>query len=802
MTKKESTEALRVEKISSTAELTEALKVSVGGPRRIELAAGDYYLDEPIRLDERHGGLTLSGDNDVRFIGGKRLKDWVPVTDKSVLNRLSSDVRDHVYQVDLPANGVRDYGHFSRRGWSLETDASHAELFLDGEPLYVTQYPARSGYMAISGFEKGRINEQEDEVGVQEFGFYYKDERPTGWQWDEDIWVHGYWCWDWANSYEHVRVLDTAKGHILTHDPYATTSFKTGQRFCFINVLEELRYPGDFYIDKKNGMLYFYPKAIRPDSELILSTMEQPMLRIGETDDIRIEGLGFESCRASALSIENARGITVDNCHFKFIGTCAVMVLESQKVTIQNSTIHDAGDGGIDIRSGNRFTLEPAEITVFNNHIHHVAKWSRCYHTAVNAGGVGITIEHNLIHDCPHIGILYSGNDFRINHNEMYSLCTDTGDAGAIYSGNCLTFQGIEVCHNFIHHLGGVGMGTMGIYNDDGLSGVRMEDNFFLQVGRACHLGGGIGHEVKNNVYVKCYPALNLDCRTEHREFFWTPMYDGLKSRFYDMQQSFSKPNDPDVKLSAGDPPYTDRYPICSQIDHMFKNDLPMMASAHISGNVFCNTMQFRYYLDKMDEHYSTFYKDGQPANLRPEEVSAITDTRRDINYEWSASKGSWHFEGNYTARPEDFSDVEWADITVKTDSRAPAHGHIPRRLDDIGLLPDLRRENPPTVRTSIRLDIETGEVTLYIRNDSERHVTGEIQLRAGPFSHAYLAFRRISRTTALPESTTPEVLRDIVKFDLRPGEMSSTIVARTDPDTQPALEAHSELAGVRPSRL
>ena len=27
-----------------------------------------------------------------------------------------------------------------------------------------------------------------------------------------DIWVHGYWAWDWANSYEQIASIDLASG--------------------------------------------------------------------------------------------------------------------------------------------------------------------------------------------------------------------------------------------------------------------------------------------------------------------------------------------------------------------------------------------------------------------------------------------------------------------------------------------------------------------------------------------------------------------------------------------------------------
>ena len=45
-------------------------------------------------------------------------------------------------------------------------------------------------------------------IGTLPAGFYYQGDRPRSWQPSDDIWVHGYWAWDWANSYERVASLD------------------------------------------------------------------------------------------------------------------------------------------------------------------------------------------------------------------------------------------------------------------------------------------------------------------------------------------------------------------------------------------------------------------------------------------------------------------------------------------------------------------------------------------------------------------------------------------------------------------
>ena len=128
-------------------------------------------------------------------------------------------------------------------------------------------------------------------------------------------------------------------------------------------------------------------------------------------------------------------------------------------------------------------------------------------------GGVGQRASHNLIHDHPHCAILFSGNDQLIEFNEIHHIALETGDVGAIYTGRDYTFRGNRIRYNFVHHTGGVGMGSMGIYMDDCVSGTEIFGNIFYQVRRAAFLGGGRDHQVLNNIFVDCNYAVELDGR-------------------------------------------------------------------------------------------------------------------------------------------------------------------------------------------------------------------------------------------------------------------------------------------------
>ncbi|SDC51917.1 Right handed beta helix region [Paenibacillus sp. UNCCL117] len=770
--------------VTASDQLLAALEAcrTAGGETEIVLAEGDYCLASALVLDAAYQDLVLRGEGRVRLLGGRQLKGWQPIQSAEVLARLNPAVRGQVMVCDLAEQGIRQTGSFVSRGFGRAAAPSHAEVFWNGKPLHLSQYPKRGEFLTITGFAQGQMNELEEMAGIPEHGFYYDDEQPASWAANDDLWIHGYWSFDWAQSYEHVRSIDLETRHVRTNPPYAVHPFRIGQRFCFLNILEEVRSPGDYYIDRKENKLYFCPdsQTASENSELLISMLETPMLKLEGCRGISLIGLTFECTRGNGLQAEGASDLIIDRCLFRHIGNTAVHLEGGERNSIRNCTIHHCGDGGINAFGGDRATLASCEFALTNNHIYRIGQWSRCYNTAINIKGVGIRATHNLIHDLPHIGILYWGNDIVLEHNEIYSVCMETGDAGAIYSGRDLSSRGNRVCHNFIHHLGGVGLGTMGIYNDDGISGTVMEDNFFLEVGRAAFMGGGVDFVVKNNVFVKCYPAITADSRVAHTKFFWDRAYAVLKKSFYEGASSWRK-DSAEPALDASQSPYIDRYPELAEIDRMFRENRPMTGAARISRNVFCSKTLFRYFYDKRDENNKKLYDDCTLIEPTPAQLCAIVDSRQDVQMEWSAGKGSWLFEKNFTAQPSDFADAKWGDIAVRQGSEAYEYGYERRELSTIGLIEGDRDRNPPRILTSLTYPYK-GErtLTLAIRNASNQTVSGVIQLHT---------------------SSNVKLKLDEVPFTLAPEEEHAIVVGNIPAEDEFAVEARSELPGVRPSR-
>ncbi len=530
---------------------------------------GIHFLREPIRPQS---GTVLKAEQGSRIIGGIAVHP---------ANR-----GDGVWVCDLPD----DYATFVSRGFGRKEQPSHNELFWNGRPMRISRYPAE-GFLTITSIGVEMENEWKKPCGKLDGGFYYDDPRPLTWDDEEELWVHGYWSWDWSPTREKIAKIDKKRGFILTEPPYGQYSFRVGQRFSFFNIVEEVHSPGEYALDFRNKKIYCIPPVGETNNaEVLLSCAAFPAFELDNVHDVTIEGFTVECFRGKGITIDSSKNVMISKCEFRNIGNTAVDVNASEEVHIIECCVHDTGDAGIRLTCGDRTTLTPAACSVEKCHIYSVANWDRTYQPPINLSGVGLSAKGNMIHDCPHTAILFGGNDISITDNEIWNVVTETGDAGAIYAGRDYTYRGNEVSRNFIHHVGsGIGMGTMGIYNDDCLSGTVMADNVFYRVQRAVFLGGGVDFLVKGNIFIDCSPSVEIDGRGQSPSPVWRNMIEKtMHDRFYNIAGK---------GISAAEPPYSIRYPELKKIDNLYRaSSEPLIPpSARIEGNFFCSDQKIHY---------------------------------------------------------------------------------------------------------------------------------------------------------------------------------------------------------------
>ena len=512
------------------------------GAITVWLSGGDYVRTSALALAAADSGMAgapvvwraRKGESP-RLLGGRKLTGFQTVTDTAMLARLPEVAQGKVQQVDLKALGITDYGEMRSRGFGRPITLAHCELFYGGRPMTLARWPNEGEFERIAGNPEAGIMKDEHggKTGKLEEGFLFEGDRPRRWQDISDLWVHGYWSWDWANSYERVASIDLDKHLLKTVAPYGLYSFRQKQRYYFLNVIEELDQPGEWFLDRKSGLLYFWPPAIlnppagkQVPSETLLSLLAQPLLKMTAVSHVTFQGLTLEAARGNAIEINGGASNRVAGCVIRNIGNYGVMINGGTGHGVQSCDLVDTGDGGVSMDGGDRQTLRPGGHFVENCRFQRQGRWSKCYVPAILIGGVGQLASHNLIADHPHCGILYGGNDHRIEFNEIHHIALETGDVGAIYAGRDYTIRGNRIRYNFIHNTGGVGMGSMGIYMDDNVSGAEIYGNVFYQVQRAAFLGGGRDHQVVNNIFVDCNYAVELDGRGLNTSPVWRNMVD------------------------------------------------------------------------------------------------------------------------------------------------------------------------------------------------------------------------------------------------------------------------------------
>ena len=478
----------------------------------VHLRGGCYALEAPFSLEAEDSGakdypVTYRAyqDETVKLSGGKTISNFQPVTDPAVLKRLPESARDHVRQACLREIGITDTGEVVEAG-------RRVELFFNDVPMQLARWP-NEGFVTILDVTGGKPFTVHGISGDKAGVFTYEGDRPARWKDETDIRLHGYWFWDWADAFQRVVSIDTTQRIIELEQPYHNYGYRPGQRYYALNLLSELNSPGEWYLDREQAILYFWPPhEITPENTKI--SILPSLITVKDAAWITFHGLTLESTRSTAATIEGGDHVRIAGCVIRNTGSWAVRIDGGDHHGVIGCDIHQTGEGGVILNGGDRPTLIPAAHYVENNHIHGFGRLFRTYRPAVNISGVGNRIAHNRIHDGPHNAIQLHGNDHVIEYNEIYDVCYETGDVGAFYMGRDWTERGIVIRHNYFHDIQGPGLhGAMAVYLDDAASGITVYGNVFYRAARAAFIGGGRDNVVENNIFVACDPSVHVDAR-------------------------------------------------------------------------------------------------------------------------------------------------------------------------------------------------------------------------------------------------------------------------------------------------
>jgi uncharacterized protein YjdB len=500
----------------------------------VYLRGGVYERTASFLLDAQDSGTAdkpityqaYPGES-VRLDGGQRLaKNWfTPVSDAAVLSRIiSTDARTKVLQADLKGHGITDYGVLSRHGYYKANDVSQVppmELYIEGEGMTLARWPNNGTVQMGDILDKGPDRKS---VDLQTRGgtFNYTYERPDLWTQADDIWLDGIFGYSWEWSYNKVASIDTTNKSITLAYGEMSGLFKNWYPdFHFAqNLLEEIDKPGEYFIDRSQGVLYFMPTvAFQADApEITVSMLKTPMINAVNTSYVTFEDLILENGRDSAVVIMGGSHVRIVHCEIRNFANGGVQINtpsrwlynDFAKATgvnhaVVSSHIHHIGGTGVILNGGDRLTLEPGNNAVENSHIHDFAYYHKAYNPSVILTGAGNRVTHSEIHDAPHPGILIFGNDHLVEYNNIYDVCKTFSDLGAIYMnlGAAPQERGSVIRRNYFHHIGEGKAGVQGVYPDNFTMGLKIEENIFYRMGNSAVLNNGGSHiKTQNNLFI------------------------------------------------------------------------------------------------------------------------------------------------------------------------------------------------------------------------------------------------------------------------------------------------------------
>lgn len=468
----------------------------------VELEPGLHRLDRPVRIGPELSGtaerpLVIRGapDGSSRLVGSRPLRP-APLPD-DLAARLPASARGKVraYRLPEPLAGEPRW----REPKMLNDPAPLVTEVYDGAgALQPARWPNEGYADIVLGGPPDRT------------GFAFK--APPGGAWDREpeLWAEGFWQWDWLLETIPIERAAPRGGRIgLAQPPYEGE--RRDGRAAILHALCELDAPGEWWRDRKRGLLLVWPREGRTDLEIGVA---ESLLQIEDVRHLRVENLRLERVRRDLVTVRGGTDVTIRRSVFAWAGARAAVFEDVAGGGLAESAIHDVGATAVRLSGGDRARLLPSGLFLRDTRLTRYARLSQTQNAAVQAEGVGVQVTGNLFHDAIGYAVHFRGNDHLFARNEVARLMRGLSDSGAIYAGRDWTARGTAIRDNYVHDIEPApGFEVKGVYLDDMASGFTVERNLFVNVQKPVFLGGGSDNVVTGNVFVQSSPAISLDSR-------------------------------------------------------------------------------------------------------------------------------------------------------------------------------------------------------------------------------------------------------------------------------------------------
>jgi hypothetical protein len=497
------------------------------GGCRVLVHGGLYPRQRTLTLTAEDSGAAdrlvvyqaVPGENPV-FSGGVRVRQFTPVQDPGLLRRLPENARGKVYQADLRAQGITNVPPVRLGGFASGAGfRSHPalELFCNGEAMPLAHWP-NDGFVRV-----GEVRTPSPPTAAKPATFTFLEDRPARWTEDPDVVLYGYWFYGWADSYERVAKIDVPTKTITLAPPFHSYGYRGGQPYKALNLFSEIDQPGEWYLDRQQLTLFFYPPGDPATTEVELSLLPSPLLELKQVAHVVFQGLTWELGATDVVRASGGEHCLLLGCTIRRSAGNAVEFAGGSHHGLLSCDLHSLGRSGVVLTGGDRRTLTPGHHFVENCHIFDLSRLDRTYTPAVLLNGVGHRVAHNLLHHIPSSALRVEGNDHRVEFNEIARVVLESDDQGGVDMFGNPTFRGNEYRGNYFHHIGHwrepgkePDCGQAGIRLDDMISGTLIIENIFRHcaAGRlgfgGVQIHGGKDNCVDHNLFLDCASAVSF----------------------------------------------------------------------------------------------------------------------------------------------------------------------------------------------------------------------------------------------------------------------------------------------------